>query len=216
VRAPSTAATGNAELDKARAIVAEGRPDLHRMYSEAMERVDRNNRINQNSTLLEPEDREMEYVDFAAIDKDYDRKLARFEKASKIVDAAANPEQARAQAAAFQAEVRAEARSLAERAYHADVREARDIVRQGPVSYDQVVDWARADARQNYTTVGSERLDYDAIVRDYDRVKERFEAAGQLLDRPLTREETDARIAAQMAEAERRVRQRQEGAGTGR
>jgi hypothetical protein len=216
VRAPSTARAGNAELDSARAVVAEGPPDLHKMYSEAMERVDRNNRINQNSTLLEPEDRVMEHVDFAAIDKDYDRKLARFEKASKIVDAAANPAQARAQAAAFQAEVRAEARSMAERAYHADVREARDIVRQGPVSYDQVEGWARADARQNYTTVGSERLDYDAIVRDYDRIKERFEAAEQLLSRPLTGEETAARMDAQMAEAERRVRQRQEGAGTRR
>lgn len=206
----------SAELANARSIVAEGPPDLGKMYSVAIERVERNNHITQSSTMIEAEDKHMEHVDFPAIEKDYSQKLALYKKAKGVVDAAANPERTQAQAAAFREDVRAEAHSLATQAYHADVREAKDIVRQGPVSYSQVLDWARADARQNYMTVGSQRLDDDAIGRDYDRARERFEAAQQLVNKPLTLEETVARIDAQMAEAERRVRQRQEGAGQGR
>jgi hypothetical protein len=216
-RASSAAeSAANAELEKARATVAKGPPDLHEMYSTAIERVEHNNDITRNSTMIEPEDKHMEHVDSAAIEKKYDGELARYNDAKKMVDAAANPERAQAQAAAFKAAVRAEAHSMAERAYHADVREARDIVKQGPVSYSQVMDWARAEAKQNYTTVGSEHLDDTAIQRGHDNARERFEAARQLVNQPLTSEQTAAYIEAQMAEAERRVRQRHEGVGPGR
>jgi hypothetical protein len=218
-RAPTAAERArNAALEGARAIVAEGRPDLGKMYSEAMAQVDLNNRYNQSS-LLKSEDRHTESVDFAAIDKDYDRQMARYDKAKGIVDAAAKPAPTPAQAAAFKAEVQAEAHVLALRALNAEVSEAKDIVKQGPVSYNQVLGWAQAEADQNYMKVGGHRVDHDAVVRDYDGINKRFKAAEQLLERlkkPLTSEEAEARIDAQMAEAERRVRQGQEGAGQGR
>lgn len=205
----------DAVLERARATVAKGPPDLGSMYSTAIERVERNNDITQNSTLLEPEDKHMEHVDFAAIEKKYAGRLARYNKAKAMVDAADNPERARAQAAAFKAAVRAEAYRMAKQAYQSDMHDARDTVKQGPVSYDQVLGWARAAADQNDTAVGSQHLDHDAIVRDHDGINQRFEAARQFLAKPLTREETAARIDAQMAEAERRVRQRQAQAGPG-
>jgi hypothetical protein len=204
------------ELEKARAIVAEGPPDLQKMYSAAMERVEHNNHITQNSTLIEPEDKRMEEVDFKAIDKDYNEKLALYKTAKGVVDAAANPERTQAQAAAFRAEVRAEAYSMAKQAYHSEVHDARETVKMGPTSYGQMLGRARAAADQNDRMFGSQHLNHDAIVSDYEGINRRFEAAKQFLAKPLTREETATRVNDQMAAAERRVQQRQEGAGPGR
>jgi hypothetical protein len=204
------------ELEKARAIVAEGPPDLQKMQFTATKRVEHNNYITQNSTMIEPEDKHMEEVDFKAIDKDYNEKLALYKTARGVVDAAANPERTQAQAAAFRAEVRAEAYSMAKQAYHSEVHDARQTVEMGPVSYGQMLGRARDAADQNYMNVDSQHLDHDAIVSDYEGINRRFEAAKQFLAKPLTSEETVARVNDQMAEAERRVQQRQEGAGPGR
>ncbi len=199
-----------AELASARAIVAEGKPDLYAMYQAAERQVEAHNKY---LPSYEPEDQVPMRMDHAAVDKDYDQKLERYEKARATVHAADHPEQAQAQAAAFQAEVRTEARQLAQQAYNSEVHDARETVRRGPVSYATVQGWARDEAARNYMMVGSERLDHDAITRQYDAIRANFEAAKRLLDQPLTAEQSAARIDAQMGEAERRVKQRQTQAG---
>jgi hypothetical protein len=170
---------GNAELDAARAVLAEGRPDLYKMQSEAMERVDRNNWINQNSTLLEPEDRQMEYVDFDAIGKDYERKLARFDKATKIVDAAADPG--------------LQARS-AERQRQAALDSARAVVAEGPPDLYKMYSAAMERVNNNNRTnelYGSllkpedrreESVDFPAVDRDYQQKLARYEQARGVVD----------------------------------
>lgn len=195
-----------AELANARTIVAEGRPDYYTMYQEASARVDYHN---SHLSMYEPEDQVTESVDFAAIQKDFDQKLARFEKAKGIIDAAARPEPTHA-------EVRAEARTLAEQAYRAEVSEARETVKRGPVTYNQVLGWAKDAARQNYMIVGSQHLNHEAIARETADINQAFNAAEQLLANPLTNEQVADRIDAQMAKAEQRVRQRPGEAGPGR
>jgi len=205
-----------AALRRAEAVVQRGAPSApHRSQTDREAEEIAEYHGDESSGVLRKEVFDRRYGEYQEKLAAYDQARALLDRAQPpkthvSVEAAPKSERDQAKATAFKEAVRAEARQMAERRYQADRQDAKKIVDRGEPQFDWAVKQAN-DAADQDSMLRRQPLDYDAIISDYDKMKEYFNEAKQLLEEPLTPERAAVLIDAQMASAEKRVRQRQGG-----